>query len=223
MISVCSSYQRFSRFLLCGVVLFAVLASVSSSAAAVMPVEAEDAHAEGGHGDDGHGGDGHDTGVPMKLKGDLALWSFVVFVLFIGVLGKFAWRPLIEGLDQREAGILAAIAQAEENRKQTEQRLAEYQQKLKEAEHRVSEIIAEAKRDAERTAADIVASAEAQVTSMKTRAEEDIRLATNAALAEVFKQANSRIVLATEKVLGRAVAAADQERLVSEALSQLSS
>lgn len=144
-------------------------------------------------------------------------------MLFIGVLGKFAWRPLIEGLDQREAGILAAIAQAEENRKQSEQRLAEYQQKLKEAEHRVSEIIAEAKRDAERTAADIVASAEAQVTSMKTRAEEDIRLATNAALAEVFKQANSRIVLATEKVLGRAVAAADQERLVSEALSQLSS
>ena len=222
MISVCSSLQRFGRFLLCGVVLFAVFASVSSSAVAVMPVETEGAHADGGHDGDGHGG-GHDTGVPMDFKSDLALWSFLVFVLFIGVLGKFAWKPLIDGLDQRESGILAAIAQAEENRRQSEQRLAEYQQKLKEAEHRVSEIIAEAKRDAERTAADIVASAEAQVTSMKTRAEEEIRLATNAALAEVFKQANSRIVLATEKVLGRAVAEADQERLVSEALSQLSS
>ncbi len=222
MISVCSSFQRFGRFLLCGVVLFAVFASVSSSAMAVMPVETEGAHADGGHDGDGHGG-GHDTGVPMEFQRDLALWSFVVFVFFIVVLGKFAWKPLIDGLDQRESGILAAIAQAEENRKQSEQRLAEYQQKLKEAEHRVSEIIAEAKRDAERTAADIVASAEAQVTSMKTRAEEEIRLATNAALAEVFKQANSRIVLATEKVLGRAVAEADQERLVSEALSQLSS
>ena len=53
----------------------------------------------------GHGG-GHDTSVPLKWKSDLgALFSLITFILFVVVLGKFAWGPMIQGLDKREAGI----------------------------------------------------------------------------------------------------------------------
>jgi F0F1-type ATP synthase membrane subunit b/b' len=58
---------------------------------------------------------------------------------------------------------------------------------------------------------------------MQDRATDQIERARDAALADVFKQVNGQVVAATERVLGRALDKADQDRLVSEALSQLSS
>ena len=196
-------------FLACCAPADAVAATVETGAAA-------EAHA-----DDAHAGGGHETGVPMDPKGDLALWSFVVFLLFLGVLGKFAWKPMIEGLDKREAGIRSAIAEAEENRKKAEAMLADYQKKLKEAEQHVQSMIAEARRDAERTSQDLIAAAQRDVDLLRQRTKDEIRQAKDAALADVFSQLNTQVVLATEHVLGRALQDSDQERLVSEALASI--
>lgn len=194
--------------------------------ACYMPADAVAATVETGaaaeaHADDAHAGGGHETGVPMDPKGDLALWSFVVFLLFLGVLGKFAWKPMIEGLDKREAGIRSAITEAEENRKKAEAMLADYQKKLKEAEQHVQSMIAEARRDAERTSQDLIAAAQRDVDLLRQRTKDEIRQAKDAALADVFSQLNTQVVLATEHVLGRALQDSDQERLVSEALASI--
>ena len=196
-------------FLACCAPADAVAATVETGAAA-------EAHA-----DDAHAGGGHETGVPMDPKGDLALRSFVVFLLFLGVLGKFAWKPMIEGLDKREAGIRSAIVEAEENRKKAEAMLADYQKKLKEAEQHVQSMIAEARRDAERTSQDLIAAAQRDVDLLRQRTKDEIRQAKDAALADVFSQLNTQVVLATEHVLGRALQDSDQERLVSEALASI--
>ena len=185
-----------------------------NEAAAASPESAPgDAHA------DDHSG--HETGVPMTFKGDLALWSFVVFLLFLAVMGKFAWKPMIEGLDKREAGIRNAISEAEENRRKSEALLADYQVKLKSAEQTVAAMVAEARRDAERTSQDLIANAQREVDAIRVRAKEEIRQAKDTALAEVFSQLNSQVILATEHVLGRALTATDQDRLVGEAVAQL--
>lgn len=178
---------------------------------------ASEEHAHDAH--DEHGG--HETGVPMNFKGDLALWSFIVFLLFLAVMGKFAWKPMIEGLDKREAGIRNAIAEAEDNRRKAEALLADYQVKLKSAEQTVAAMVAEARRDAERTSQDLIANAQREVDAIRVRAKDEIRQARDTALAEVFSQVNAQVILATEHVLGRALTESDQERLVGEALSQL--
>ena len=177
------------------------------------------------HGDDVHHADGggHETGLPMNLQTDLALWSLITFGIFLVVMKKMAWGPLIEGLDKRESDIRAAIAEAEENQRKSQALLAEYEGKLRDAEQTVADMVAEAKRDAERTSQDIVAKAQADVDAMKTRATEDIGRAKDAALAEVFGSVNSRIALATEHVLGRTLSGDDQERLVEEALAEIGS
>ena len=173
--------------------------------------------------DSPHNGEEHrETGVPIDLKKDLALWSLVVFLIFLFVLKKTAWSPLIAGLDKREAGIRAAIAEAEEGRRKSQVALAEYEEKLHGAEQTVAEMVAEAKRDAERTSQDIVAKAQADVQSMRDRAKEDIQRARDAALAEVFSTVNGQVALATEHVLGRALNDSDQERLIEEALAGIS-
>ena len=99
----------------------------------------------------------------MSFTADLALWSLIVFVLFLFILKKFAWLPMIEGLDKREAGIRKAIADAEDGRRKSQALLAEYEQKLKTAEQTVQAMVAEARRDAERTSQDLIASAQREV------------------------------------------------------------
>lgn len=97
--------------------------------------------------------------------------------------------------------------------------LAEYEQKLKAAEQTVQAMVAEARRDAERTSQDLLVSAQREVEAVKERAKDDIRQAKDTALAEVFTQMNSQVVLATEHVLGRALQQDDQDRLVGDALA----
>lgn len=181
-------------------------------------------HGGGEHGDAGHGDAGHGkAGPPLNFTADLALWSLIVFVMLLFVLKKVAWGPIIDGLDKRESGIRAAIAEAQENQRKSEALMAEYEAKLRDAEQTVAEMVAEAKRDAERTAQDIVSKAQADVDSMRERATEEIGRAKDTALAEVFDSVNSRIALATEHVLGRAISGEDQERLVEEALAEIGS
>ena len=155
----------------------------------------------------------------MTFTADLALWSAIVFVLFLIVLKKFAWLPMIEGLDKREEGIRKAISDAEEGRRKSHAMLAEYEQKLKAAEQTVAAMVAEAKRDAERTSQDLITNAQREVDAIKTRAKDDILQAKDTALAEVFTRMNAQVVRATEHVLGRALDDADQDRLVGEALA----
>lgn len=158
-------------------------------------------------------------GVPISFQADLALWSLIVFGIFLFVLGKFAWGPMIAGLDKREAGIRQAITDAEENRRKSQAMLAEYDQRLKAAEQTVQAMIAEARRDAERTGQDIIASAQKEVQLIRDRAKDDIQQATDTALAEVFATVNAQVIRATEHVLGRSLNDADQDRYVEEALA----
>ncbi|MEZ6123526.1 MAG: F0F1 ATP synthase subunit B [Planctomycetaceae bacterium] len=173
------------------------------------------------HGE-GHAEGGHDTSVPLTFQSDLALWSLITFLVFLFVMKKLAWSPLISGLDQREAGIRAAIAQAEENQRKSHAMLAEYESKLRGAEQTVADMVAEAKRDAERTSRDIAAKAQADVDAMRVRAKAEIAQAKDTALHEVFQTVNAQVASATERVLGRALSDQDQDRLIQEALAEIS-
>ena len=163
-----------------------------------------------------------ETGAPLGFKEDLALWSLVVFVVFILVLKKFAWKPLIAGLDQREARIRQDIDDAEAARVKAEVMLAEHAEKLSGVQEEVREIIAEARRDAEHTRNEIVAAAQQEAQTTRQRGIDDIERASNQALKELFDQVAEQVAAATEHVLERSLSDADHQRLIDEALAQVS-
>lgn len=183
---------------------------------------ADAGHAAGEHDAHAAGHDEvHETGLPMNFKGDLALWSLVTFLLFVTILGKFAWGPLAGALDQREAAIRKDIADAESNRLKSESLLREYGVKLAQAQDEVKALIAEARRDAETTKQDILASAQREAEATRIRSLTDIERARDVALSELFDFVSKNVVQATEQVLQRSLTGDDQERLVREALSQM--
>jgi len=186
------------------------------------------AHAEDDHGAD-HAAEGehdaegeHGSEVPLEWQQDLALWSLVVFILFVFVLGKFAWGPLASALDIRESRIRNSIAEAEAARLKAEQMLAEHAAKLAGVQEEVKAILAEARRDADQARQNILGDTQREVAAMRQRTLDEIGRARDQALKELFDAMAGQVVNATEHVLGRSLDDGDQNRLIDEALSQFS-
>ncbi|MBS0203123.1 MAG: F0F1 ATP synthase subunit B [Planctomycetes bacterium] len=168
-----------------------------------------------------HADDHHDTGLPMNWKQDLALFSLVTFVVYVAVLRFGAWGPLRAGLTERERRIRQDIADAEANRIRSEQMIAEREAKLAGVHDEVREILAEARRDADRVRHDIVTTAQTEAEAMKQRAIADIERSRDQALAELFDFVATNVVGATERVIGRSLNDSDHDRLVKQALSEM--
>jgi F-type H+-transporting ATPase subunit b len=205
-----------------------LLAGLAFAAAVVSSPDlqaADESHPAAEGGDGGHAAP--ETGVPMPMEAkefvnDLALWTVVTFVLFLVVLKKVAWGPLIEGLDNRESKYRKLLADAKADRDKAVALLADYEQKLKTAQGQVDEIIAEARRDADRTKTDILATAQQEAEATRKRALDDIGRARDQAVAELFDHVRANVVSATEKVLSRSLTDADDQRLIDEALAEMS-
>lgn len=189
--------------------------------AEAAPDDDADGH-DDGHGGGGHG-DGHAKGSPVDdHNAQLVVWSLITFVIFLIVLKAVAWKPLIEGLDNREANYVKLLGDAEAGRDKALSMLGEYEQKLKAAQAEVDEIIAEARRDAERTKTDIIAAANAEAEATRNRALDDIDRARDQALSSIFEHMHGNVMAATEKVLARSLNDDDHKRLIDEALAEVS-
>ncbi len=176
-----------------------------------------------GHGH--HLGEPHEepTVLPSTWRTDMSLYSLAVFLTLLVLLGKFVWGPIMKGLDDREASIKNDIAAAEKARLDSEKMLADYQKKLDAVQDEVREIIAEARRDAEHTKNDIIATAQREAQATQKRAVDEIEQAKDHALSELFSSMSNQVVSATELLLKRAIDSNDRQRLVQDALNDMNS
>lgn len=199
--------------------LLALAYCLASGPAAVVAAD-EHAKSDATHHEAGAGA--HDSGVPGLVPTiDLVAWQVVVFVIFLGVLGKFAWGPLQAGLEKREAKIRQDIADAEAQRLKAEQLLKDYESRLSRTQDEVREILAEARRDADRTKQEIVAAAQQEAETTRRRAIEDIQRSKDHALSELFDFVSSNAMAVAEQVVQRSLKSEDHERLIRESLEQL--
>ncbi len=212
----------FSKYFYGLAVAIAILSICGTSRAAEETDKATEPHAPtashaGGH--KTHLGTEGASDDPAEFKGDLAIYTFLVFGLLLALLYKFAWGPVTEGLERREASIRDNIAGAEAARLKAEKMLAEHAAKLEKVQDEVREILAEARRDAEHTKNDIVATAQKEADANRLRAVQEIERARDQAVDDLFGHMAKCVNEATEQVIGRALTGADNDRLIEEALS----
>ena len=63
----------------------------------------------------------------------LIFWTTISFLLLLFILGKFAWKPILNSVNERETSILNALDEAEKARKEMENLTADNERILKEA------------------------------------------------------------------------------------------
>src|ERR1700761_6238840 len=137
------------------------------------------------------------------------------FVIFLGLLVYLgAHRRVIDGIDGRQARIKAEIDEAVRLREEAKALLAEYERKGREAESEAAAIIASAKDEAERLAAEAKAKMEDFVLRRTKMAEAKIAQAEAQALADVRAAAADTAVAAAEKILSTAAKGQVAEELL---------
>ena len=149
------------------------------------------------------------------------IWTLVVFVISMVVLSKVAFPRIAEALDKRQRAIEDAIDTADSTRREADELLAEYRERLHEARDQADEIVARARKTAENNEAETIADAKRKREELMEQARRDIEQETRRALQQIRAEVADLTVLATEKVTRKTLTDADQKRLVEEALSEL--
>ena len=158
---------------------------------------------------------------PAWFQKDLAVWSFAVFLLLLGLLSAFAWKPIMNGLEKREQGIADMIASAKASSEDAKRMLASYERRLAEAAEEVRGMLDEARRDADSTRQAIVAEARKAADDEKSRARHEIGLATDEALAKIADRAGDLAVEVAGRFLKEKLGRDDQARLVRDSVASL--
>jgi F-type H+-transporting ATPase subunit b len=157
------------------------------------------------------------------FAGDIgnAIWTVLIFLLVLVVLGKYAWGPLLKGMQAREAFIREALETAHRDREQAEQRLREYQDKLAAARAEATAIIEEGRRDAEAVKRRIEEQAKHESDKMVERAKREIASATAEATRQLYTLSASLATDLASRIIGRELDPKDHERLIANSIADL--
>ncbi|MEA2560954.1 MAG: F-type H+-transporting ATPase subunit b [Acidobacteriota bacterium] len=163
-----------------------------------------------------HGGGGENN----IFAGDVGnmIWTLVIFLLVVLVLGKFAWGPILNTLQARESFIHEALATAKRDRDAAEARLREYEEKLAQSRAEATAIVDEGRRDAVVVKQRIEEDAQREADKRLERAKREIQIATETATKELYLLSARLATDMAGKMIGRELTPQDHERLIAESL-----
>jgi F-type H+-transporting ATPase subunit b len=162
-------------------------------------------------------------GKPNLFDADIGnfVFTLIIFGLVVFILGKFAWRPVLAVLNERERVIRESLATARQEREAAAALLAEYQAQLDRARQEASAIVAEGRRDAEVTARRVQDQARQETEEQLARARREIQLATDTARKQLHDEVSQLAVQVAGRVLSRQLSPTEHQALVAEALREM--
>jgi F-type H+-transporting ATPase subunit b len=162
--------------------------------------------------------------VPMALAAagltdvDATLFvsTLVLFLIFALVLARFAWKPLLGMIEEREKGIKEAVDGAQKASADAQAILEKHKEMLRDAGREREEILKKALQEADALKGDLHARARAEGEQMIQRAREQVEREKNAAMQELRSQVADLAILAAGKIVASSLTAEAQKRLVDE-------
>ncbi|MBS1762909.1 MAG: F0F1 ATP synthase subunit B [Bacteroidetes bacterium] len=152
----------------------------------------------------------------------IIFWTALAFLITLYILRKFAWKPILKGLNERESNIAASIATAEkvklemaQLKSENEELLAKAREEravmLKEAKEIKDKMINDAKDEAKTQAAKIISDAQASIHNQKM-----------AAMVDIKNQVGKMVIEVSEKILRKELSnKAQQEAYISDLTNEI--
>jgi len=150
----------------------------------------------------------------------LFIWTLIAFLFVLFILRKFAWKPILKTLNERETGIAESIAAAEKVKEEMKQMQAQNETLLAQAREERSQLLKEAKETKDR----IIGEAKEQAKAEANRIMEDTRLQIeqqkNAAMTAVKNEIGNLAVEVAEKILRKQLSNQDAQQDLVEMLAE---
>jgi F-type H+-transporting ATPase subunit b len=151
----------------------------------------------------------------------LYIWTIVTFLVLVALLARFAWRPLLDALEQRQDSIRKSLDEARQAKQELERLNIESARILAEARAEADAIISRTRADASRAGEEMKEKARADADRIVRNAERQIELEAARALQTIRHEAIDISVAIASKLLRRNLSKEDNERLIEETFREI--
>jgi F-type H+-transporting ATPase subunit b len=151
----------------------------------------------------------------------LFIWTILTFLVLLTLLARFAWRPLLTALENRQEMIRKALDDAQKAKQELERLQQESAQIIRQARVEAEQIVSRSRSDAERLREEMKEKSKAEAAAIIKNAERQIQLETDRALQQIRHEAIDMSVMIASKIIQRNLSKEDNERLIDETLRQM--
>jgi F-type H+-transporting ATPase subunit b len=131
----------------------------------------------------------------------LVFWNTIAFLVLLIVLGKFAWKPMLKAINERESGIEEALLKADKMKAEITAMQNENEALLAKAREERATIIKEAKEASEKMVNEAKDKAKSEYERIISDAQAAIAQQKNAAMVDVKNQVGALVINVAEKVI----------------------
>lgn len=151
----------------------------------------------------------------------LFIWTILTFLVLVALLARFAWRPLLQALERRQATIAKSLEDAQRARQELERLQRESAQVMQRARVEAEAIVSRSRADAEALREELKQKSRAEAAAIVKNAERQIQLETARAIQQIRNETIDLSVAIASKILRRQVSKEDHEGLIEETLQQV--
>ena len=151
----------------------------------------------------------------------LTIWTIVIFLLLVLILGKFAWGPILTSAKAREDRIQQALDEAAKRQAEAVTLLEQHRAQLADARRQAQEIVNEGKSAGDRVRRDIEEKARAEGQALVERAKAEIEREKDAALDEIRKESVDLALAAAARLMSEKLDPEKDRRLVVGYLDEM--
>lgn len=173
-----------------------------------------------GHADEHAGGHEGESNIFAGNLGT-SIITIAIFLVLLFILGRYAWRPILSGLQKREEHIRKSIEDAEKAQADAERALKEYQQKLNQANKEAEAVLEKGRKDAIKLADELKQKAQEEAGNLRQQAQADIEAAKDQALQDIYQQSADLATDLAGRIIGKSLSPDDHRALLQESLSKL--
>lgn len=157
----------------------------------------------------------------LNVSPGLMIWTIINFLIFLLILMKIGVKPIVNSLKAREDFIAQSIENAEKANSEAQRILNESQQKLKEAQTEMVNIIQKGKQQAD----EFIRKATDEANQIRRQKIDEAMIEINRskeqALLELRKELANLVVQATEKLLGESLDVEKHRKLIEKYIDQI--
>lgn len=141
----------------------------------------------------------------------LLIWTLIAFLAVLVILKKFAWKPILTALKERETGIADALATADRVKAEMNLLKSENEALMAKAREERAVMIKEAKETGDKMIAEAKEKAKQEYDRILAEAQSAIQQQKNAALTDVKNQMGNMVIEVAEKVLRKELSDKNQQ------------
>lgn len=157
----------------------------------------------------------------VQLDPGLFVWTIITFMVLFFVLAKFAWKPLMKMLQEREEMIRDSLDDAEKAKAELEHLNEESEAIMTKARAEAQTILANGKAAAEKVKEDTIAKAKEQAIKILEKTEKQIQIEKDKAIADIKQEVVNLSLSVAKKLINKNLNDADNKSLIEETLKKV--